>query len=1100
MKLSIKSKPLKIQLPSRNFVLTLLLLFFSVAASAQLTVSMTSKTDETCPGNGTINLQAQNAQAGIDVYYLVYKQPDLANPIWNSTNPNVTGLTDGTYQVVAKQNATLSDPIEIIIEDHTQTITYSLTKTDPECNDGVINVTVTQGTPISYEIIAGPATFPPQPTPSFTNLSPGTYTVRVNDACGFGVTQSITLFSQTQELVLSNAPGFPDNELPACDQLTVTNSLMTVDGNPAQFPLTITITVYPPDGSTPVTVTGGYDPNTLQTFAVIPFYYGETYQYTITVEDSCNTYTANCTVNITMVAVALFDNANCFGKKLIIYPAKYVAPFTITFDSYPAGWDPAVANPDYPGPFTINPANAGQEIAFGDDDYECPYGTYTGSITDACGRTQPFTIEIEEIEVIPTATPTNAECGTDIGSVVISIPGLEMATAEIVVAPDTYPNPLPDDIMEFYVYDMEAEEPINELEMDLPVGSYVVVVSDVCGKVYDPIPFVIEVGDGSADARSRVDCREGAVTISVFSTNTPVTQVTVTAAPSGFPEPIPFDMTPLLLNNTAAYMDGLPPGSYTFEVVDACGTQTFSETFTAYQVNSTDVDVTLQCGSFDISLAHSSNAINQVKFWLQQYNETTGAWTTPGIGDDYTEGTTPEEGVTGMQLLNNQTAYSIPYNGSFRVLKTFEAYGYGVNKKICSTSIEEFEVPNGLEILDILNISCNGNENSDVMVNALGVEPLTYTIIQKNGEPFTINNGTSNTFLGLEPASYTVQVEDPCGNVVPMIFNVNDLPSLVTAYDAPDISKCDVSNDGEEEFNLAAQAAFVLGAQDPDLVTITFHLTQADAETLSNPLPDMYTSGNATIYARATHSANPDCVSVSTFELILQEAPILNMEDTYALCEGDDVTITAPNGFDSYEWSTGETTQSITLSEQGTYTITATNANGCESTKTISVTTTAIPRIQHIDITDWTTSDNTITVMVEPSPYPQDFEYSLDGIVYQDSPEFTGLTAGPYNVYVRDKYNCGNDLGEVYLLTYPRFFTPNGDGVNERWRIQYSIHEPDMEIYIFDRYGKLITAFGPNYEGWDGTFHGNRLPSTDYWFVVKRQDGRELKGHFSMVR
>ena len=90
---------------------------------------------------------------------------------------------------------------------------------------------------------------------------------------------------------------------------------------------------------------------------------------------------------------------------------------------------------------------------------------------------------------------------------------------------------------------------------------------------------------------------------------------------------------------------------------------------------------------------------------------------------------------------------------------------------------------------------------------------------------------------------------------------------------------------------------------------------------------------------------------------------------------------------------------------------------------------------------------------------------------------------------------------ETYILSYPKFFTPNGDGINETWRIKYaSLLEPDMLIYIYDRYGKLIAGFGANHPGWDGTLNGYKLPATDYWFVVVRQDGKEYKGHFSMLR
>jgi gliding motility-associated-like protein len=57
-----------------------------------------------------------------------------------------------------------------------------------------------------------------------------------------------------------------------------------------------------------------------------------------------------------------------------------------------------------------------------------------------------------------------------------------------------------------------------------------------------------------------------------------------------------------------------------------------------------------------------------------------------------------------------------------------------------------------------------------------------------------------------------------------------------------------------------------------------------------------------------------------------------------------------------------------------------------------------------------------------------------------------------------------------------------------------------MLIYIYDRYGKIVSSFDANNLGWDGTYNGYRLPATDYWFVVKRQNGKEYKGHFSMMR
>src|SRR5690606_29263641 len=167
--------------------------------------------------------------------------------------------------------------------------------------------------------------------------------------------------------------------------------------------------------------------------------------------------------------------------------------------------------------------------------------------------------------------------------------------------------------------------------------------------------------------------------------------------------------------------------------------------------------------------------------------EATDTWRIPGGDTDYIEGTEPDVD-TAIELTNNQTLYSVAYHGTFRVIKSFSTYGSGAREKTCIEVLEEFIVPNGLLIGDILNIACDGGATNDVLINATGVEPLTYRIIEMNGAPVMIDNGTSNIFYGLETASYLLQVEDPCGTIVPMYFNVNDLPSLVTANTAPDIT------------------------------------------------------------------------------------------------------------------------------------------------------------------------------------------------------------------------------------------------------------------------------------------------------------------------
>jgi len=388
----------------------------------------------------------------------------------------------------------------------------------------------------------------------------------------------------------------------------------------------------------------------------------------------------------------------------------------------------------------------------------------------------------------------------------------------------------------------------------------------------------------------------------------------------------------------------------------------------------------------------------------------------------------------------------------------------------------------------------------DVKLYAVGVPPLHYSIIEKNGLPFFVNNGTSNIFLNLEPAIYTFKVDQSCGDSRNFISDVAQLPSLAIAQQPADMGACDdASHDGIESFTLTDQNPAVLGTLDSTLYTISYHLTFNDAVSNSNPLPSVYTSGNAQIYCRLKYNNSTDCYDVVSFHLIVH--PYLGSQATVSMCENESVTLTPGSGFASYQWSTGQTAQSINVHQNGTYTVTVTQSYPtatCTGQFSYNVVTVPAPVIDHLNIVDWTHNENSIEVVLQNNG-AGNYEYSLDNVVFQQSPIFNNLPLGQYTVYVRDA-QCGGDSKNAVVLNYPKFFTPNGDGINDHWKVKYSEYEPNMKTSIYDRFGKLITSFTPESMGWDGNLNGRQLPSTDYWFVVVRQDGRNLRGHFTLKR
>ena len=161
-------------------------------------------------------------------------------------------------------------------------------------------------------------------------------------------------------------------------------------------------------------------------------------------------------------------------------------------------------------------------------------------------------------------------------------------------------------------------------------------------------------------------------------------------------------------------------------------------------------------------------------------------------------------------------------------------------------------------------------------------------------------------------------------------------------------------------------------------------------------------------------------------------------------------------------------------------------------------------------VTDVDLSEQGLGTRIEISVEgPGDYEYSLNNIdgPYQDSNIFDTTAEFFYTVYIRDKNGCGITEEfieqDITLNGFPKFFTPNGDGINDFWQFvpPESLPQNPLEvIFIFDRYGKLLVQIDPISQGWDGNFNGIPLPASDYWFKARSINDTEVQGHFALKR
>ena len=405
----------------------------------------------------------------------------------------------------------------------------------------------------------------------------------------------------------------------------------------------------------------------------------------------------------------------------------------------------------------------------------------------------------------------------------------------------------------------------------------------------------------------------------------------------------------------------------------------------------------------------------------------------------------------------------------------------------------------------------------------------------------TLTNNSTNTTLPAGVSSGTIEFK-----VYQQPVAYPSDPSVAGVYT---FEECDDDNDGlavgEEVFDMSTIKTDLLTdlsgtypAQDPGDFDFEFSV----AGSLITLGSDYTATTGDQIEVTITNPLFTSCAETITIDFVVNPLPSFDIDDPTVIC----LNLTQPveirtsnwNGaadpsIYTYSWtldsdpSFSETTETIFPDKGGIYTVVAQDPiTFCTQTKSITVTESEIASIdldkdgdvtdseyEHfievVDLTDDNT--NTITINNVTDLGSGDYEFSLNDAFgpYDPNPVLTEVPPGVNTIYIRDKnsyytydYGCGIAEIKVSVIGYKKYFTPNGDGINEKWKIlgiNFDFNK-DSKVYIFDRYGKLLKQLDPLSEGWDGTYLGKPMPATDYWFRVYLQDEREFKGHFSLVR
>ncbi len=398
---------------------------------------------------------------------------------------------------------------------------------------------------------------------------------------------------------------------------------------------------------------------------------------------------------------------------------------------------------------------------------------------------------------------------------------------------------------------------------------------------------------------------------------------------------------------------------------------------------------------------------------------------------------------------------------------------------------------NFFNLLEVNNRIVNDTTNTIITYHSSAIDAMTDS--NPLNTDYTYTSNSTRIHARVENAT------TGCFNTYAFMLEVKPLPIANTPNNLID---CDDDYDGLLEFDLSAQNAVILGTQNPASFSVTYYNSLFNAQSGSNVIPDLYVAFHTEIiYARVENNST-GCYRTTQFSSIINPKPFVDIPDQVICLDNSPLLVSANtnNPTDTYLWSTNETTPEINISTIGTYSVTVTNEFNCTTTQVFNLIESEQANIDIVETVDFSDPNN-ITITISGIG---NYLYQLDDHPPQESNIFENAGIGYHTITVIDLNGCSEATKEVLVLDFPKFVTPNQDGYFDTWHITGVETLPGTVIYIYDRYGKQLSFLTATSKGWDGTYNGQNMPATDYWFVAHVKGGSrydfEAKGHFALKR
>lgn len=402
--------------------------------------------------------------------------------------------------------------------------------------------------------------------------------------------------------------------------------------------------------------------------------------------------------------------------------------------------------------------------------------------------------------------------------------------------------------------------------------------------------------------------------------------------------------------------------------------------------------------------------------------------------------------------------------------------------------------------LGINNILCFNENTGLVTVNATGgTLPYQYAV---DANPFQANN----QFTNLSAGTYIIHLKDAHNCTKDTTITIMQ-PSTAITFGTFNVVQptCEAFADGS--VTMAAQ-----GGTPPYQYSFNngaFGNTANFAQ---------IAEGTYLFKARDNNGCETDTsITLTGFPHIILDGVTFKLPTCNGASDGQ-MTLNASGGRPPFMYNINNgnlwnTSPAFTNKASGNYTLSVKDENGC-----IKDTTLFLPQPDKLEIdtsligNDCNGVDNGGIIDIKVTGGTAPFQYNWQHNPDLHTPRITGLVNGKYTVEVIDANGCSESATVQILYNncctpfIPNAFSPNGDGHNESFKVEFKGDMELKEMYVYNRYGQRIFSSSNIGKSWDGTFNDMPVDAGTYFYYVRILCGNVLqkeiifKGDVAVVR